>query len=259
MRKALIAAVAIVLASMGLAGTASAQDAVIGTVTADPAQVPAPGEYTFSATGADFIPETQILLVACVSPAETLVPGESDLEAITAAATAIDALADCDIGNAQNVDVDADGAWAAELTATVGDNFFLSAGALDGSQAGATWIAIVPEDSADAAAEDEEAAAEDEADAEEAEAEGDDTSATEDEEAEADEEAAAEEEEAAAEEEDEAEAEDDSADDEAEEDAEAEDEDLADTGVETGVLAVLGVAVLGAGALTLREARRFGS
>lgn len=207
MRKALIAMVAMVLASLSLVGTAQAQDAVIGTVTSDPAQVPAPGEYTMMATGADFIPDTQILLVACVSPADTLEPGVSDLEEITAAATAIDALADCDIGAAQNVDVDSDGAWSAELTAEVGDNFFLSAGALDGSQAGATWIPIVGEATD---------AADDEAEAEE----GDEEEATEE---------------------------------------EATEEPLAETGVETGVLAVIGASVLGAGALALRESRRFRS
>ena len=202
MRKALAAMVAIVLASLSMAGTAQAQDAVIGTVTSDPATVPAAGEYTMTATGADFIPDTSVLLVACVSPADTLVPGVSELEEITAAATAINALADCDIANAQNVETDGAGGWTAELTAEVGDNFFLSAGALDGSQAGATWIAIVPEAAADDAADDEADAEEDA---------GDDEAAA----------------------------------------------DLADTGVETGLLAVVGTAVLGAGVLAVREGRRF--
>ena len=200
MRKALAAMVAIMLASLSMAGTAQAQDAVIGTVTSDPATVPAAGEYTMTATGTDFIPDSSVLLVACISPADTLVPGTSDLEEITAAATTINALADCDIANAQNVEVDSSGSWTADLTAEVGDNFFLSAGALDGSQAGATWIAIVPAGAADDSAEDD--AAEDEA-------------------------------------------------------AEEDDADLADTGVETGLLAVVGTAVLGAGVLITREGRRF--
>lgn len=199
MRKALIVLVAMVLASLSLAGTAQAQDVVIGTVVAEPATVPEAGEYTMTATGSDFIPDSSVLLVKCISPADTLVPGVSDLEEITAAATAIDALTDCDIAAAQNVDVDSDGAWSAELTAEVGDNFFLSAGALDGSQAGATWVAIVPE-----------AATTDADDSEDAE--------------------------------------------DAEEEAE---EDLAETGVETGLLAVIGTAVLGAGVLVTREGRRF--
>lgn len=179
MRKALIVLVAMVLASLSLAGTAEAQDAVIGTVTSDPASVPEAGEYTFTATGADFIPDTSVLLVKCTSPADTLVPGSSDLEEITAAAQAISPLDDCDVAAAQNVDVDSSGGWTASLTAEVGDNFFLSAGALDGSQAGATWIPIVTPTL------------------------------------------------------------------------------LADTGVETGLLAVIGTAVLGAGVLVTRETRRF--
>lgn len=210
MRKALVALLAIVLASLSLTGTASAQDAVIGTITADPQTVPEAGEYTMTATGSDFIPDTAILLVKCISPADTLVPGQSDLEEITAAATAIEPLADCDIAAAQNVEVDGDGGWTAELTADVEDNFFLSAGALDGSQAGATWIAIVPEGAGD----DDEPA--------DAEAEEDDA------EAEAD-----------------------------EDEADEADAELADTGVETGLLAVIGTAVLGAGVLLAREGRRF--
>ena len=73
----------------------------------------------------------------------------------------------------------------------------MSAGALDGSQAGATWVAIVPAAPATTDADD--------ADAEE----------------------------------------------------EEEDAELAETGVETGLLAVIGTAVLGAGVLVTREGRRF--
>lgn len=194
MRKAVGALTTMIIVGIGLAGTAVAQDdVVIGTVVADPATVPEAGEYTFTATGSDYLPDTSLLLVKCVSPAETLVPGESSEDEIVAAALAIDALADCDIASAQNVEVDADGGWTAELTAEVGDNFFLSAGALDGTQAGATWVPIIAED----------AAAEDE----------DDTEAE-------------------------------------------EEEALADTGLETGLFAVVGLGVLGAGTLIVREARR---
>ncbi len=196
MRKALIALVAMVLASLSLVGTAQAQDAVRGTVTSDPATVPAAGEYTMTATGADFIPDTTVLVLGCISPGDTLVPGVSTLEEITASALGIDALTDCDIAAAQNIAVDGDGAWSATVTAEVGDNFWLSAGALDGSQAGATWIAIVPEAATTGADAEPEAISEDE-------------------------------------------------------------EDLAETGVETGLLAVIGTAVLGAGVLVTRESRRF--
>jgi len=217
MRKLFVALVALVLASLSLAGTAQAQDAVIGTVTAEPASVPEAGEYTMTATGSDFIPDTAILLVKCISPADTLVPGASDLEEITAAAQAISPLADCDIAAAQNVEVDGDGGWTAELTADVGDNFFLSAGALDGSQAGATWVPIVGA----AAAGGDDAAADDAADDADDDAEADDAAADED-----------------------------------DDDSAATTTALADTGVDTGLLAVIGTAVLGAGALISREARR---
>lgn len=183
MRKALVVLVALVAASFGFSGVASAQDTVIGTVTADPAAVPAAGEYDLTATGSGFIPDTSILLGKCTSPAPTLVPGVSTLEEITAAAGAISTLVDCDVASAQNVEVDGEGNWSASVTAEVGDNFFLSAGALDGSQAGATWVPIV-----DAGA--------------------------------------------------------------------AGGEELPNTGVDTGLLAVIGGAVLGAGALMTREARR---
>lgn len=165
MRRALFVIVAVVLASLSLTSVADAQDAQIGEVTADPATVPEAGEYTFSANGTGFIPDTSIIVLKCVSPADELVPGVSDLETIVAAAGEISPLEDCDVAAAQNIDVDGDGAWTAELTAEVGPNFFLSAGALDGSQAGATWIAIVPEGAGEAA---EEEAAEEEAAEEEA-------------------------------------------------------------------------------------------
>lgn len=169
MRKALFAIISVVLASMSLAGVAQAQDAQIGEVTADPAMVPEAGEYTFTATGAGFIPDTSIIVLKCVSPADELVPGVSDLDTIVAAAGEISPLEDCDIAAAQNIDVDGDGGWTAELTAEVGANFFLSAGALDGSQAGATWVPIVPEGAADDAAADD-ADADAEADADDADA-----------------------------------------------------------------------------------------
>ena len=197
MRKFVIALAAVLIASHGFVGTAGAQDAHIGTIEADPATVPEAGEYTLTANGSGWLPDTSILLTSCVSPADTLVPGVSDLDTIVAAAGEIDALTHCDLATAVPIDVDGDGNFTAELTAEVGDNFFFSAGALDGSQAGATWIPIV--DPAAAAAAAEEAAAEEEP---------------------------------------------------------AEDEALADTGVETGLLAVVGTAVLGAGVMVAREARR---
>lgn len=168
MRKFLAAFVAVFVASFGFVGAAGAQQ--IGTVESDPATVPEAGEYTLNASGSDYLPDTDILLGSCTSPADTLVPGVSTPEEITAAAGAIDPLADCDLASAQTVSVDADGNWSAEVTAEIGDNFFLTGGALDGSQQGATWIPIVDPAAADAAEEEpaEEEAAEEEPAEEEA-------------------------------------------------------------------------------------------
>ena len=192
MRKFVIALAAVFVASLGLVGAAGAQDAHIGTIEADPATVPEAGEYTLTANGSGWLPDTSILLTSCISPADTLVPGVSDLDTIVAAAGQIDALTHCDLATAVPIDVDGDGNFTAELTAEVGDNFFFSAGALDGSQAGATWIPIVDPAAAAAAADD----------------------------------------------------------------AGEEDDALAETGVETGLLAIIGTAVLGAGVMVAREARR---
>ncbi|MEM7094225.1 MAG: hypothetical protein AAF567_14580 [Actinomycetota bacterium] len=181
MRKFIAILAAALMASLAFAGTAAAQEAHIGMLESDPPIVPEAGEYTLTATGTDWLPDTSILLVSCISPADTLTFGESSVEEITEAALAIDPLTHCDLATAVPIDVDGDGNFSAELTAEVGDNFFFSAGALDGSQAGATWIPI-----------------------------GDPAAAA----------------------------------------------GLADTGVETGLLAVIGTAVLGAGVLVVREARR---
>jgi hypothetical protein len=184
MRKVLIALVAILLASLSLTATAEAQDVQAGTVVADPQFVPAAGEYTFTATGSDFIPNTSVLLLKCTLPGDTV----TSVDEAIAAAAELDPLADCDISAAQNVEVDGEGGWTAELTAEVGDNFLLSAGDLAGTQAGGAWVPII---SAETISED------------------------------------------------------------------AEEEELAETGVETGLLAVVGTAVLGAGVLVVREGRRF--
>ncbi len=130
-----------------MASAAGAQDeTVVGTVTSDPATVPAAGEYTVTATGAGFVPESLLLLGSCVSPADTLTAGVSTPEEIGAAAGEISPLEHCDIANALQVTTDADGGFTQEVTATIGDNFFLTAGTLPGAgdpQAGAVWVPIV--------------------------------------------------------------------------------------------------------------------
>ena len=193
MRKVLMALVAILLASLSLTSMAEAQDVQVGTVVADPQFVPEAGEYTFTATGSDFIPDTAILLLKCTLPGDTVTtPDEA-----AAAAADLNPLADCDISAAQNVEVDGEGGWTAVLTADVGHNFLLSAGDLAGSQAGGAWVPIIS-----------------------AEATSDDADA-------------------------------------AEPEDDEEEEELAETGVETGLLAIVGTAILGAGVLVAREGRRF--
>lgn len=183
MRKLLSVVAAAFLLSVAFAGGASAQETHFGMIDADPAAVPEAGEYTLVANGTGWLPDTSILLTSCTAPGERLVPGEAELEDILEAAGRIDPFQHCDLVTAAAIDVDSDGNFTAEMVAEVGDNFFFTAGALDGSQAGAAWIPIgVPEPAADEA--------------------------------------------------------------------------LADTGVETGLLAVIGAGVLGAGVMIAREARR---
>jgi hypothetical protein len=143
MKKTLTAFAAALLLVMTFSSAAGAQDTHIGTVESDPATVAEAGEHTLTANGSAFLPNTDLLVVACTSPADELVPGVSDLETITAAGFAISPLENCDIANAVQVSTDDDGSFSTELTAEVGANFFFSAGTLDGSQAGATWIPIV--------------------------------------------------------------------------------------------------------------------
>lgn len=141
MKKILSALAASLLLVLTFAAPAGAQ--TVGSVESDPATVPAEGEYTVTASGAGFLPDSVLLLGSCTSPADTLVPGVSDTDTITEAALAISPLEHCDIANALQVTTDADGAFSQEVTATIGANFFLTAGTLDGSQSGAIWIPIV--------------------------------------------------------------------------------------------------------------------
>lgn len=144
MKKLLSIAAAMLMATLLFAAPAGAQDEpVIGTVEADPATVPEAGEYEVTANGSGYIPDTSVLLGACKAPGDTLVPGESTDEEISAAAQEIDPIIHCDVGGATSVDVDSDGNFSETVTVTIGDNFFFTAGALDGSQQGATWIPVV--------------------------------------------------------------------------------------------------------------------
>lgn len=144
-----VLAVALVLGVIFASPARAQDDPVVGTVVSDPAVVPEAGEYTLTANGSGYIADTQILLGACTAPGETLVPGVSTPEEVLAAAQSISPLAHCDVAGATVVDVDSEGNFTQEWTGQVDDNFFFSAGALDGSQIGAVWVPIGVEALAD--------------------------------------------------------------------------------------------------------------
>lgn len=154
MRKFVIAATAVLLASFGLMSTAGAQETQIGSLTADPATVPEAGEYTIGITGTGWIPDSSIILVACTYPGDTLVAGVATEEEITVALTETltGFLQNCDLAAAIPTEIDSEGNFTSELTAEIADNFVVGAGAVDQSQAGATWIPIVAPAAEEAAA-----------------------------------------------------------------------------------------------------------
>ncbi len=140
MRKLLATLSVLFVATLMLAAPAGAQ--TIGTITTDPPIVPEAGEYEITANGSGYIGGTDILVGSCTAPGDALVFGVSTTDEITATLQAINPLADCDVANAQTVTVADDGTWTLTGTFTVGDNFSFTAGTLDQSQAGATWIPI---------------------------------------------------------------------------------------------------------------------
>ncbi len=145
MRKLLATLSVLFAVGFVFAAPASAQDPVIGSITADPPIVPEAGTYDITANGTDFIPNSDILLSKCVAPGDALVFGEASTEDITAAlgAAAADILGNCDVANAVPVTTDDNGAFSATFEgAEVGDNFIIAAGTLDGSQQGGTWVPI---------------------------------------------------------------------------------------------------------------------
>ena len=141
MKKILSVLAAAMMLVVSFATSAGAQ--TVGTVESDPATVPAEGEYTVTATGSGFLPDSVLLLGSCTAPGDELVPGVSDADAIGAAAGGISPLEHCDVANALQVTTDADGNFSQEVTATIGPNFFLTAGTLDQAQTGGVWIPIV--------------------------------------------------------------------------------------------------------------------
>lgn len=131
-----------ILFAIGLMLAAPAGAQTVGTVETDPPLVPAAGEYEITANGSGYIGGTDVLVGSCTAPGDALVFGVSTLEEISATLGSIDPLADCDLAGAQTVTVADDGTWSLTGTFTVGDNFSFTAGTLDQSQVGATWVPI---------------------------------------------------------------------------------------------------------------------
>ena len=116
---ALTAAVSM-LALFALASQAGAQDGP--SLTADPAYVPAEGEYAFTVSGSGFTAGLALFVLPCTAPGDPMTP-ENAAEAIARIGQP-----DCNIGFLTPAVVGADGTFSAEITAAVGQNFVWVAG-----------------------------------------------------------------------------------------------------------------------------------
>ena len=138
-----LAALTSVVALFAFTTQAAAQDVVQGTLTADPATVPAEGEYTFTVSGSGFIANTSVSLLPCTLPGDPLSPASSP-EAIGAAFSALAPISgDCDLGKVLPTPIDADGSFSVQHTATVGQNFAWVAGDNPTTQSGVVPVFIV--------------------------------------------------------------------------------------------------------------------
>ena len=148
--KKILGIATVLLATILFLAPAGAQDPQVGTVTLDPATVPAAGDHDVTVSGTGFIPDSEVVIASCTAPGDTLVAGVSTDDEVAAAVTeTLTGFVDnCDLAALTPASVDSDGSFTAEVTLAVGDNFILGAGALDQSQAGGIWLPIV-----DAAAE----------------------------------------------------------------------------------------------------------
>lgn len=134
----------VLLAIILLVAPAGAQETQLGSLISIPNNVPTAGEYTITADGLGFIPDTEIVLAACTAT-EDLVLGITTDDEITEILTATGAAFTevCDLANLTPAAVDSEGHFNQEVTVTIGDNFVLIAGALDQSQGGAVWIPVL--------------------------------------------------------------------------------------------------------------------
>ena len=135
--KRIMALTALVSVVALFAFTSQAAAQQIGTMSADPASVPEAGEYTFTVSGAGFIPDTSVFAVTCHSDALTNAASIEELGAATAAATR----AEC-ASNITPVTVGSDGTFSVEMTVTVEGNIAFAAGDAAGTQQGAVPLPV---------------------------------------------------------------------------------------------------------------------
>ena len=119
---ALTAAVS-VLALLVLTSQASAQDGP--SLTADPAYVPAEGDYTFTVSGAGFTAGLALFVLPCTAPGEPMTP-DNVAAAIAAIGQSLDSRPSG--SSLTPAVVGADGTFSVTVTGTVGPNYVWIAG-----------------------------------------------------------------------------------------------------------------------------------
>ena len=116
---ALTAAVGM-LALLVLTSQAHAQDGP--SLTADPAYVPAEGDYSFTVNGSGFTAGLALFVLPCTAPGEPMTT-DNVAEAIGRIGQT-----DCNLASLTPAVVGADGTFSASVSATVGPNFVWVAG-----------------------------------------------------------------------------------------------------------------------------------
>ena len=108
------------LALLVLTSQASAQDEP--SLTADPAYVPAEGDYSFTVSGAGFTAGLALFVLPCTAPGEPMTPDN------VAQAIAAIGQTDCNLASLTPAVVGADGTFSVSVSGTVGPNFVWVAG-----------------------------------------------------------------------------------------------------------------------------------
>ena len=130
---ALTAAVSM-LALLVLTSQAHAQDGP--SLTADPAYVPAEGDYTFTVSGSGFTAGLALFVLPCTAPGDPMTP-ENAAEAMGRIGQT-----DCDLGSLTPTAVGDDGTFSVTVSATVGQNFVWVAGDAAQTESGAAPVFI---------------------------------------------------------------------------------------------------------------------